>query len=310
MSMDESKVASLVEFAAGVMVNSNGLESTDQRVMQKIFAFLDGMGIPVTKIEIEEVTRQTRNLIPALTAAGARKPLNVQQLISIAAKLPENTPVLYQRMEDKYFSELNWSIGRFLFDASYEMDYMAACSWHVGHDHSGNIALCINLMNQAVGLSAFTPHQPDLLSTPNATLEETYLPYVRKTLEENEGFISMPESMMHIARMYLSETGIERYGRHSLYVIAHQLSVMQNKVVYPCWSFSSDDYLQTGALTKKLQGLPHDMPVFCQRIVDDCFRKTYTLSWQKAQSQYFDIWDCQITKGPEGYMAACLNAHF
>lgn len=70
--------------------------------------------------------------------------LTVAELREKIAALPENMPVMYQRIEDVYFEKHGWKAIPLTWDDQDLSDYIPAFGAYVTSDDDGNRVLCVH----------------------------------------------------------------------------------------------------------------------------------------------------------------------
>lgn len=146
-------------------------------ILAWLFSYCTDFELPLSSVERDRVVGKIHAIVNKVHDYTASHVLTVSALAALIAngKLPENMPVMYQRIEDIYFAERNWKTTSFPWQSNeageaeiewvaenpnpenyriVEKDgkkimqertpYIAAFGAYVAADDDGNRALCIH----------------------------------------------------------------------------------------------------------------------------------------------------------------------
>lgn len=285
-----------LDFATEALANSQILSRDANGAAIRLISFLEARGAVLSGEMRSAISVHVNNLQTGSGSISSPNFLCVAHLISAVRKLglPLNTPIVYQRVEDGYFTELGWDQDRLRWDAEHETDYLAPSSYHVGKDRDGNVALCLNLMQPAADIRHLLG-KPQELSAPNEDAATKLLPL-------------HTDILARFAGSYIGEEEVVSIGSLEE---ARELACLHNKVVITSNLIHSGSPT-VGALMDQLGHLPASTPVMCQRNYDEQFAKgwpQYVLTGPEGESAaYTDAYDWQVAMGTNGQKIATLNS--
>jgi hypothetical protein len=282
-------------FATEVLTNSSEARREGIQVIHRISHYLEVCGVILSSAESNALADHIKKLISVGKILPQPASITVGTLREAARKLrlPPNTLILYQRLDDRYFDILGWDQHRFVWDAQYETDYYAPTGYHIAANQAGHVAFCLHATTEAVDLQAHTtfPRLPgisrhgaqDRPSDLQTALIERMRAKLGNTHASQEDYLAVVGNV--------EEAAI--------------LALHHNQALVAGWHPSSTPAI--GSLLEDLAGLPADTPVYCQRERDTKASDAHVLQRGSTSDNYWDTFDWQFPKGADGFPVACLN---
>ncbi|KIF83304.1 hypothetical protein [Noviherbaspirillum autotrophicum] len=304
MTMNAIRQKNFNEFTRFALSNAPALRKGVEIASGRLVAFFRRGETTLNENEIAWVRESVQSHVDRLGLAEAPKPLCTGDLIEVLGRLPWNTPVLYQRLDDRFVDELGWEIESLAWDGGeMYLHYFPAFGYHIAHDAEGNVAFCIDLMSPSAARA--------IVRQPLAALSRSGYPRTRAFASQYRDLLARFEGhpVAHSDACRSGEAFFDGSGVASGSDTALALAACHNRVF---WPDSDTRALTTSVLLRSCQGLAPDTAVYCQREadqrIDEGHWPTFTLSWEDGQGQFLDAYDCQMPKNSVGKTVLSINS--
>ncbi|HJV76095.1 MAG TPA: hypothetical protein VJ654_17875 [Noviherbaspirillum sp.] len=302
--MNAIRPSHLNEFIRFALANAPALREDVDVTTERLGVFFRRGGITLNEAELASIRDGVQAHLDQPASNPAPTPLCTGDLVDVLGRLPWNTAVLYQRLDDRFGDELGWGSVSLAWDGGdMYLDYFPAFGYHLAHDAEGNIAFCIDLMSP--GAARATARQPPAaLCRSGYPRTGDFAPQYRELFARFEG-----KRVAHSDTCRPGEAFFDGSGVASGSDTALALAAFHNRVFFPGYGARS---LTTSALLRSCRGFAPHTEVYCQREADQRIDKghwpMYTLSWEDGQGQFLNAYDCQMPNNSDGKTVLSINS--
>lgn len=293
----------LNEFIRFALANAPALREDVDVTTERLGVFFRRGGFTLNENELASIRKGVQAHLDQRGTNLAPTPLCAGDLVPVLGRLPWNTPVLYQHLDDRFVDELGWGSASLAWDGGdMYLDYFLAFGYHVARDAEGNVAFCIDLMSPGAARAIVRQPLPPLSRSEYPRNDAFASPY-RDLLARFEGRHVAQSDICGHGEALFDGSGVERGS-----VTSRVMAGCHNRVFWP----DPDGFgLNTSTLLSSCKRLAPHTPVYCQREadkrIDDGGWPTFTLSWEDGQGQFLDAYDCQEPKTSAGMTVLSIN---